>query len=350
MILAFPAWRLGFFKATGGPITEALRRGHHVYAVHAWDEKPGEGITAEAIGRRWPAIRVASHDVVEAVDAVLGPSLGTYRARLPRAAHAYNLDLAWEGVSAPVGARLHHCWASALQRDTWVRTHGGGEGLMPALWAHSVTGSPMIDAFAPCPRGRWERANPQVVLMALKFPRNAGLWRRWIYRWIGYRRLAGALRRFCDRIGADLVVKTRAKNRDPEWLRWVADEWIVDGAFWPYTAAMVIQRARFIVHFQSGAALEAAFAGVPQLSVRLPHPHLRAYPGHAEQYEAKPGMQAWAGVVTGVGWETAVGYLDALQVPPLVDPFARQAYVSRFLGFDDCKTSARILDLVERGG
>lgn len=335
--LAFPAWRRGFFKATGGPITEALRRGHAVYAVHAWDDKPGEGITGEAVRGRWPGIQVTSPPVV---DAVLGPSLHAYRARLPEAAHAYNLDLAWEGVSAPPRARMLHCWASAHQRDVWSGAHGGADG--------GVTGSPMLDAFDPAlPRPRPAGPAP-VVLLALKFPKDSGVWRRWVYREVGYRQLVRALRRYCDRAGAALVVKTREKNRDPGWLRPLADAWVLDRALWPYTAATVIRHAAFVVHFQSGAALEAAFAGAPQLSVHVPHPHLRAYPGHREQYEARPGMQDWAGVVTGLGWETAVGYLDAVHAPPLVDPFARQAYVEHFLGFDDTKSSARILDLVER--
>ena len=344
MHLAFPAWRRGFFKATGGPITEALRRGHQVSLLHGAAGKPGETVTTAELRARWPQISLA---VPPVVDAVLGPSLHAYAARLPRARQAYTLDLAWEGASAPAGQRMHHCWASAHQRACWVLAHGGSPDVLPAIWADTVTGSPMMDVFDTAWGGR-QWARPQIVLMALKFPRNAGLWRRLVYRTLGYRHLVRALRRLCDRLGADLLVKTRAKNNDPWWLGGYAAQVVTDTALWPYTAAEVIRRAVFVVHFQSGAALEAAFAGVPQLSIHLPQPHLAQYPGHREQYEASPGMQAWPGVVTGIGWETAVGYLDTLAALPTVDRAARAAYVTRFLGFDDCRTSPRILDVVER--
>lgn len=347
MRLAFPAWRRGMCKATGGPITEALRRGHQVHLLHGPAGKPGEDVTAEELRARWPAV---SLDVPVQVDAVLGPSLHAYRARMPRGP-GYALDLAWENVSLPVGHRLHHCWASAHQRHAWVAAHGSQGGAVPAIWAHSVTGSPMMDAFDThaAVAGPLMGTRAQVVLMALKFPRNAGAWRRFWYRWIGYRHLVRALRRCADRLDAEFVVKTRVKHHDPWWLAGSADRVVTDTALWPYSAAEVIRAAAYVVHFQSGAALEAAFAGVPQLSVRLPHPHLRQYPGHHEQYVASPGMQDWPGVVPAIGWETAVGYLDDLAALPRVDAAARAAYVERFLGFDDSRTSARILDLVERG-
>ena len=349
MILAFPAWRRGMFKATGGVITEALRRGHQVHLLHHDDFKPGEHVTHEELRARWPAAHVGPRHVA---DAVLGPSLHAYLDRMP-AGRKYNLDLAWEGVTAPVGHRMHHCWASDYQRDLWASANGGPHGLMPAIWAHSVTGSPMIDALHLSrlgwldPRAAAHLPRPVVVLMALKFPKNSGLWRRTWYRWIGYRAFVEALRRFSHRLNAEFVIKTREKNDDPGWLRGLADAVMTDTALWPYSAAQIIRSAAYVVHFQSGAALEAAFAGVPQLSVHLPHPHLRQYPGHQEQYEASPGMQDWPGVVTGIGWESAIGYFDELMAVPTVDRIARSAYVARFLGFDDCKTSARILDLVE---
>src|SRR3990167_285018 len=352
MILAFPAWRRGHFKATGGVITEALRRGHEVYLVHFQDDKPGERVTQDELMTRWPSVSLRKRHVA---DAILGPSLHAYLDRMP-AGRKYNLDLAWESISAPANGSIHHCLASDYQREVWASANGGTHGLMPAIWAHSVTGSPMMDAFEQGGRsttlpgevyGRGPAPRPQIVLMALKFPKNSGLWRRTWYRWIGYRAFVEAVRRFSYRINAEFVIKTREKNDDPSWLASRADRVLTDIGLWPYTSARLIQSAALVIHFQSGAALEAGFAGVPQLSVHLPHPHLRQYPGHQEQYEASPGMQDWPGVVTGIGWESAIGYLDELMAVPTVDRIARSAYVARFLGFDDCKTSARILDLVE---
>ena len=349
MILAFPAWRRGFFKATGGPITEALRRGHEVWLVHRHDDKPGEAVTREELEAVWPAAHIG---MPFRADALLGPSLATLNGELPKARRCYNLDLAWEAVTAARVPRHEYCWASEYQAQLWAKSefHYLCDHWMRVRSNDAIghiVGSPMIDAFdvvSLVPRS----SRPEVVLMALKFPKDSGLWRRTWYRWVGYRALVQAIRRFCDRMGMEFVIKTREKNRDPGWLAGFADRVVTDaGMLWPYAAASVIREAALVVHFQSGAALEAAFMGVPQVSIHLPHPHLREYPGHAEVYEASPGMQSWPDVVTGIGWESAPGFFDDLGAWGVVDPLAQHRYVKRFLGFDDCKVSQRILDLVE---
>ena len=353
MILAFPAWRRGFFKATGGPITEALRRGHEVWLVHRHDDKPGEAVTREELEAIWPTARIG---MPIRADALLGPSLATLDGPRPDTRKAYNLDLAWETISAMRSPHMTMCWASQYQAQLWALSVNKSHlQYLCDLWMRIVdqspighiVGSPMIDAFGNQVHADAD-ARPIVVLMALKFPRDSGLWRRTWYRWIGYRALVAAIRRFCDRSGAELVIKTREKNRDPGWLARYADRVVTDaGMLWPYAAAQIVRDAALVIHFQSGAALEAAFASVPQLSIHIPHPHLAQYPGHAEVYAGSPGMQDWPGVVTGRPWQTAVEYLDSLTSLPTVDPSARAAYVDRFLGFDDCKVSHRILELVE---
>jgi len=202
----------------------------------------------------------------------------------------------------------------------------------------------MFDAFygeEPRPQAR-----PYLLLMALKFPRDSGVWRRYWYRWSGYVALVHALQRYCRAMGWDLVIKTREKNRDPWWLAGLADRVVLDRDLWPYTSVRWVRHAALVVHFQSGAALEAAVAGVPQVSVHLPHPHLAHYPAHREVYWSSPGMQDWPGVVLGLGWETAIGVIDEIN-PWRVNDAERATYVAKFLGFDDGRTASRILDLVE---
>jgi len=75
--------------------------------------------------------------------------------------------------------------------------------------------------------------------------------------------LVRQLRRWCDDRGILLVVKTRAKNGDPAFLRRYADRYIGDEDLWPYTSAQLMAVADRCVHFQSGAVIEAAFASVP---------------------------------------------------------------------------------------
>ena len=342
MILAFPAWRRGFCKTTGSVIDEAFARGHQVHLIHRDEDKPGERVTMIELARRWPAAWISDLGQVSLADALIGPNVDRFRP-VGFSGLMYSLDYAWEQVTMVGGnwPTLHLCWAS-LYQQTLHRSLSPWRNYAGEI----VTGSTMLDDF-----GSPSTIATDVLLFSLKFPRNAGLWRHTWYRYVGYFNLMTALRHFCDRTRRHLIVKTREKNNDPWFVRWLADEIITDdGALWPHVSLDRLRSAALAVHFQSGAALEAASLGVPQLSVHIPHPHLRDYPAHHEVYEASPGMQDWPGVVVGLGWEAAIGYLEDLEVPPPVNREARAAYVKRFLEFDDGRAASRVLDVVESGG
>ncbi len=75
-----------------------------------------------------------------------------------------------------------------------------------------------------------------------------------------HRALAAAVREFCRRNRATLVVKSREKNRDPRFVRRMADRLVKrDDEVYPYTSMQLMSAADLCVHFQSGAVLEAAF-------------------------------------------------------------------------------------------
>jgi hypothetical protein len=106
------------------------------------------------------------------------------------------------------------------------------------------------------------------------------------------------------------------------------------------------------VHFQSAGVLEAAFAGVPSLSVHVSQEHLKGYPTYAEFYGAQPDtLQNFAGVVWSATPAEAVTRLDGATLADFrVDAERRRAYVAQFVGFDDTQSSDRALDVIERGG
>jgi hypothetical protein len=162
-----------------------------------------------------------------------------------------------------------------------------------------------------------------------------------------------SVRDFCRRTGAAFVVKSRAKNRDPRYLRRNVDpDRFVesdDGVF-PYTSIELMAIADLCIHFQSGAVLEAAHAGVPSLSVRVPQSHLEEYPGHDELFGRHEGsLQKFAGVVWSMEHDEAPARLDLLTLADFkIDPEARRRYIERFVGFDDTGSSERVLDVIER--
>ena len=111
---------------------------------------------------------------------------------------------------------------------------------------------------------RWRRSRS-------RGPRARDLEGQWLPRAVD------AVREFCRRSGAALVVKSREKNRDPRFLRRGRGRVRGDRRrrCIPYTSIELMAIADLCVHFQSGAALEAALAAVPSLSVKVPQSHLR---------------------------------------------------------------------------
>jgi hypothetical protein len=171
-----------------------------------------------------------------------------------------------------------------------------------------------------------------------------------IWKGNGYRALAQALRRFCGRTGAVFVVKSREKNRDPRFLRNLADIFVErDDDVFPYTSMQLMAVADLCLHFQSGAVLEAVMAGVPSVSITVPQSHLHEYPGYREIFGVSEGsLQNFPGVV----WSTPHDGVPALlEGRTLTDfrmtPTARRAYVERYLGFGDFQSSGRVLDVIE---
>ena len=164
-----------------------------------------------------------------------------------------------------------------------------------------------------------------------------------------YRDLIQAVRRFCDRSGAALIVKSREKNGDPSYLKRLADAFVLDEEVYPYTSMELMAIADLCLHFQSAGVLEAAFAGAPSLSVRVSQEHLRSYATYDEFYGARPDtLQNYAGVVWSADVREAIARLERSTLADFrVDAARRRAYVEEFVGFDDTRSSERALDVIE---
>jgi hypothetical protein len=399
--------RRSFIKVLGSVIQALLDRGHRT--VLFWDasgrvSKAGDTLT-EADLAAWPGAETVRYDPASAerlfrqagLDALVSTELYSYilagglqsafEAIRAAGVHLYSVshifDTAW---SDPAGYRLleRTFYVSDYQRDLHWRMYAddfAAVGPRPVLEARSaVTGSPMLDQLAAvdpvAARRRYDlpEGRPVVVFMSLKMAvpdpwrrlvwgRGPRLWRAARAALAGrrdlvpavlhgahYRDLVAAVRRLCDRAGALLVVKCKGKNDDPPFLRRVADLYVDDRSVYPYTSLELLSLASLCVHFESGAALEAAFAGVPALSIAVSQAHLARYPGIDELYGGRPGsLQNFAGVSELVPAAEAVGRLDARRLDDFtVEPDARARYVRTFLGFDDTKSGQRILDVMER--
>lgn len=328
MILAFPAWRRAYFKVTGPVIAEALRRGHQVRLSYHTERKPGEGVSWDEISRvfrvRDLVGQVDSLGPWERIDGVIGPQLETHVGS-PDAPVRVSLDYSWEQANAPVRRDLVQVYLTPYQRQI-----AGGSG--------PVVGSTQLEAWDVAePLTELGTGRPMLLLFSCKFA--VGGWRRWVYRWVGYRRLLVRLRAWCDREAYRLVVKTRVKHRDPRYVRQIADVVFGDEHLYPPTTPRLMRSATVAVHFQSNVALELAHAGLPQYSVRLPQPHLRHFATTREVYSGDAcTLGRWPGVIHLLGAETS-------PAPFVLDPEQLRRYRARYLGAPGA--SARVLDLIE---
>ncbi|HWP77983.1 MAG TPA: hypothetical protein VNU03_25905 [Methylomirabilota bacterium] len=408
MKIAFLASRKGYLKVMGSLIQAALDHGHEALLLtDPGERKPGEATTAEDLAH-WPRARVlpiqrgaslAPPLAREGAEALVGPSLHFVLSsigseediRAVRAAgvRLYSVDYIVEALnSRPEAYRLldRTFYTSEYERS-W-HWHGSpfkedfaalGQSLRSARSA--ISGSTMLDQLGLVDRGAVRRHlgigpdKPVVLFMSLKMavpePRRRFLWGDGsaltrtaravvhgnaglvpeIWKGNGYRALAHAVRRFCDRAGAALVVKSREKNRDPRFLRNVADVFVErDDEVFPYTSIQLMGVADLCIHFQSGAVLEAAMAGVPSISIRVPlSDDQQKYPAHTFAFDVERGsLSNFPGVAWFTSPEGAVALLEGRTLADFrLDPAARRAYVERYLGFDDLGSSRRVLQVIE---
>jgi hypothetical protein len=402
--LGFLVFRRGFLKVLGTLIQTALERGHE--AVLLWDPveaKPGEQVS-EAELAVWPRARVVVWDrrtplppvlAAAGVRALIAPSLhsvlrsfgrdGDCPALRAAGVRLYSVDYVLDTITNdPAGYRVVDVtfYASQWQRELhWrVKADGfaaiGDRALLDRRSA--VVGSTMFDQLALVDRAavrkrygldgrrvvlflslkmavpdQWRRLvwgrGPRVLRAARALAAGRAAWVPDILKSHGYRDLLESVRRLCDRSDAVLIVKSREKNHDPPFVRRLADVFLVDETVYPYTSMELMAVADLCVHFQSAGVLEAAFAGVPSLSVAVSQEHLRAYPTYHEFYVVQPEtLQNFQGVVWSATPREAIARLDAAALDDFrVDAARRRAYVAQFVGFDDTRSSERALDVIE---
>ncbi len=166
------------------------------------------------------------------------------------------------------------------------------------------------------------------------------------------RTLVEALRAFCNREGALLVMKARAKDPVPGYARRLADRVVYDLSVYPATILELLGVAALCVHFYSTAAFEAVYSGVPSLCF-APEAADMGLPDliHDLVHNGKPGgIYNWRGAAY---WQPLAEAFDGLSRWRLGDfplnPVARREYVEQFLGPDDSRSAERLLDLAAAG-
>ncbi len=396
MRIAFLILRKNYYRLLAPAVDAALARGWDVQCWHDWSHPRRGGKSYEFpdappafragapeirtfqgygdLARRWSA---DSPDVVICLDP---PDAGVKAAARSRWVWLqYSTDI----VCFPTPQGILDADAVGAYSPYWVdklqERYAGGGLAAGALRKVTPVGVPELDATrlidADKVRARLGLPPGQPVVLYLPFPLRSNpqtFWLRHAYTpssrasqalrvllagrrehqphvasGANDKRLVEAVRAFCDRSGAALVMKAREKDPVPAYARRLADRVIYDPSVYPATILELLRISAFCIHFYSTAAFEAAYCGVPSLCL-APEASDMGLPDllHDFVHNGKPGgIYNWPDVAY---WRPLAEAFDGLARWRVEDfPLAvesRRDYVERFLGFDDGQSSARLLD------
>jgi hypothetical protein len=400
MKLALLILRKNYYRLLGPVVEEALRRGHR---VECWHDVSGprrggksyefpDGVPAfragspaarsfasrEDLAERW---RADPPDAVVSID----PPDGGLRAATK--APWLWLQCAADILFQATPAGLPEVDAVALYSRHWrdlLERRFAASGIVPELEQKGrILGAPELDTVQAIDRDEVRRrlglpAGRPIVLY-LPFPLRSNIptpWlrhvhtpatrigqglrtiaaRRWEYwphvrRGWNDRRLVEAARAFSDRHGALLVMKSREKDPFPRYARRLADRTFYDLSHHPPTILELLKVASLCVHFYSTAVMEAVYAGVPSLCL-APRPEELGPASYGFDFVHNGEEGGLYNVPGAAYWRPLDAAFDGLREWTLEDfpllPGARRRYVERFLGFDDGRSAARLLDALER--
>lgn len=293
---------------------------------------------------------------------------------------------------------LERCDLLALHTPFWRQWAAGyyaaraGQSDVSALAVRlarpaTYVGSPEIDARRLIDRDevrrRWGIPPDRPVVVLLPFPQGVGkasFWPKKIFgdsnrarralNMIAYRQfkywnrafhdlsdehVVRAIRAFCDRQGAFLLVKSRQKTPIPSYTRAVADLCVYDESYYPPTILEALSIASFCISFYSLGVVEAAAASTPNLCITFTAEDYLG--GHRDEYvhferlftRNPGGLFEFPGVSRTVTPEEAIAELRTRRLSEFaVDAAARASYVRQYIGEDDCRAVARLLEAIER--
>lgn len=163
-------------------------------------------------------------------------------------------------------------------------------------------------------------------------------------------RVVRAVRAFCDRNGAYLIVKARLKRRPPAYAKALADMHLYDESVYPATILEILSIASLCIGSYSTTVHETAYLGVPYLCIRPACRDVRGDPALQRVFlDRRHSSFDFPGVSVVVEAPEVSRVLPRKSLGDFtMNAEARTAYVARFLGYDDGHNSKRVLDEVCR--
>lgn len=171
--------------------------------------------------------------------------------------------------------------------------------------------------------------------------------------WHGWNDLSvvTAIRRFCDRNGAYLLVKSRLKTPIPAYTRARADQCMYDESFYPATVLEALSIASLSVGYYSTSVFESVSLGVPHLSLTYTNKDYNDVDprGYFQRFyiPEEGGAFQFRGVATAWSIPEALSQLPTKTLADFaMDREARARYVDKFLTHDAGDSGIRAVDAI----
>ncbi len=172
-----------------------------------------------------------------------------------------------------------------------------------------------------------------------------------------FERCVAAVRAFCDRHNAVLVVKSRLKQDDPPYLIAAADLYL-DGAdeeYYPlFTMYRLLAAADLVVSAQSMSLVEAVAANIPAVNIHVPfreidEPSRSTYARYLEVLlgSAPNSLMNTPGCMWSQRWQTFPRWLNGKTLADFrLNSTRAEEYRQHYLGMDATPSSQRILNII----
>ena len=276
-------------------------------------------------------------------------------------------------------------WADQYYRSIGIEleqplSHQLGSRVVVTGWAE-IDAKSRIDAGEV--RHRWGIPQGRPVVLLLPFPQGVGkrtFWPRYVFgeprpfmRTLNIVRhgrfeylkdvrhgwsdaaVVAAVRKFCDRNDAFLLVKSREKTPMPDYVRAAADKALYDECYYPPTILEAMAVAALCVNYYSLSVLEAAATAVPNLCITF---NRNDYLGDETDMRVffdqffvadEGGPFQYTGVSSAIGIPEAIEQLPSRSLGDFqIASDARRSYLQKFVGQHAGGAAAAAFDAIAR--
>lgn len=165
-------------------------------------------------------------------------------------------------------------------------------------------------------------------------------------------RILEEVRRFADRMDAQIILKTRPKTPPYDYEKKLADAVDVDSGFFPSRFLEVAAVSEMVIGFSSTSVLGAAALGIPYLHISLREEF--EIPPNVQKVnrciDKSPNVDLWRGegFIFRMTWKEVLAELNRKSFEDFrVSEMGLRAYQEKHLGKQDRKTSSRIMEQIE---